>query len=71
VAVFGEAVEGLICRLVPDVGLGVLVRVGDPGADRPAVIGKASVRTMYLLDVRERLVSARRGSGAAPLAFLG
>jgi hypothetical protein len=33
-AVGGEAVEDFVGGLVPDVGLGVVVPVGDPGADR-------------------------------------
>src|SRR3954454_3810576 len=33
-AVEGEAVEDLVGALVPDVGFGVLVSVGDPGPDR-------------------------------------
>ena len=33
-AVVGEAVEDLVGGLVPDEGLGVVVPVGDPGADR-------------------------------------
>jgi hypothetical protein len=33
-AVVGEVVEDVVGGLVPDVGFGVVVPVGDPGADR-------------------------------------
>ena len=46
-AVGGEAVEDLVCGLVPDVGLGVFVPVGDPGADRGDEVADRAVGAAF------------------------
>jgi len=42
-AVVGEAVEDFVGGLVPDVGFGVVVPVGDPGADRGDEVADGAV----------------------------
>ena len=46
-AVGGEAGEDVVCGFVPDVGLGVVVPVGDPGADRGDEVADGAVGAAF------------------------